>query len=73
MTPSTAGSNRLTPQTLKAINDMVVQAAVALGMEDGAKLRVDTTVVDTDIHHPPDNNKSAQTEAMDLNIHASDP
>src|ERR1700723_1298013 len=49
------GFNRLTPQTLKAINDMVVQAAVVLGLEDGAKLRVDTTVVDTDIHHPTDN------------------
>src|SRR2546425_1482798 len=33
------GFNRLTPQTLKAINEMVVQAAVALGLEDGAKLR----------------------------------
>jgi hypothetical protein len=43
------GFNRLTPQTLKVINDMVVQAAVALGLEDGAKLRVDTTVVETDI------------------------
>src|SRR5258708_3295209 len=49
------GFNRLTPQTLKAINDMVVQAAVALGLEDGAKLRVDTTGVETDIHHPTDN------------------
>jgi transposase, IS5 family len=49
------GFNRLTPQTLKAINDMVVQAAVGLGLEDGAKLRVDTTVVETDIHHPTDN------------------
>src|SRR5258707_1811440 len=33
------GFNRLTPQTLKAVNDLVVQAAVALGLEDGAKLR----------------------------------
>jgi len=49
------GFNRLTPQTLKAVNDLVVQAAVALGLEDGAKLRVDTTVVETDIHHPTDN------------------
>ena len=49
------GFNRLTPQTLKAVNDMVVVAAVALGMEDGAKLRVDTTVVETDIHNPTDN------------------
>jgi transposase, IS5 family len=46
---------RLTPQTLKAVNDFVVRAAVELELEDGAKLRVDTTVVQTDIHHPTDN------------------
>jgi len=46
---------RLTPQTLKAMNDLVVRAAVELGLEDGTKLRVDTTVVQTDIHHPTDN------------------
>lgn len=49
------GLNRLTPETLKAVNDLVVQAAVELGLEDGTKLRVDTTVVQTDIHHPTDN------------------
>src|SRR3974390_970424 len=46
---------RLTPQTLDAINELVIRAAVELGLEDGAKLRVDTTVVQTDIHHPTDN------------------
>jgi hypothetical protein len=43
------------PATLKAINELVVGAAVKLGVEDGSKLRVDTTVVETDIHHPTDN------------------
>jgi transposase, IS5 family len=47
--------NRQTPATLKAVNDLVVEAAVKLGLEDGSKLRVDTTVVETDIHHPTDN------------------
>ena len=47
--------NRLTPVTLKAINELVVEAAVKLGVEDGSKLRVDTTVVETDVHHPTDN------------------
>src|SRR5262245_20560949 len=47
--------NRLTPDTLRAINDLVVQAAVDLGLEDGSKLRVDTAVVETDVHHPTDN------------------
>ena len=49
------GFTRLTPETLKAINDLVVQAAVELGLEDGERLRVDTTIVQTDIHHPTDN------------------
>jgi len=45
---------RLTPQTLEAINQAVIQAAVELGLEDGKKLRVDTTVVETNIHYPTD-------------------
>jgi len=45
---------RLTSQTLQLINAQVVEAAVAQGLEDGQKLRVDTTVVETDIHHPTD-------------------
>jgi IS5 family transposase len=45
---------RLTPTTLRAVNDLVVAAAVDLELEDGAKLRVDTTVVQTAIHHPTD-------------------
>jgi IS5 family transposase len=46
--------NRLTPATLEAINQAVIQAAVQLGLEDGKKLRVDTTVVETNIHYPTD-------------------
>ena len=46
---------RLTPQTLRLVNALLVQAAVAMGLEDGSKLRVDTMVVQTDIHHPTDN------------------
>ena len=46
--------NRLTPATLKAVNQAVIQAAVQLGLEDGKKLRVDTTVVETNIHYPTD-------------------
>jgi IS5 family transposase len=45
---------RLTPATLRAVNELVVKAAVDLGLEDGAKLRVDTTVVQTDVHYPTD-------------------
>jgi transposase, IS5 family len=46
--------NRLTPQTLETINDLIIRAAVEMGLEDGDKLRVDTTCVDTNIHHPTD-------------------
>ena len=46
--------NRLSPVTLEVINELVIQSAVALGLENGKKLRVDTTVVETDIHHPTD-------------------
>jgi IS5 family transposase len=45
---------RLTPATVRALNDAVVQAAVGLGLENGARLRVDTTVVETNIHWPTD-------------------
>jgi IS5 family transposase len=46
--------HRLSPATLQAINQTVVQAAVQLGLEDGKQLRVDTTVVETNIHYPTD-------------------
>src|ERR1700732_4851841 len=46
--------HRLTPETVKTINELVVDAAVDLGLEDGNRLRADTTVVQTDIHHPTD-------------------
>lgn len=46
--------NRLTPDTLECINQAIVRAAVALDLEDGSKLRVDTTVVETNIHYPTD-------------------
>lgn len=45
---------RLTAATVRALNDAVVQAAVGLGLEDGTQLRVDTTVVATNIHFPTD-------------------
>ena len=47
--------DRLTPESLRYINELVVQTAVELGLEDGDRLRVDTTVVQSEIHHPTDN------------------
>lgn len=46
--------NRLTPPTMRSVNDFVIQSAVALGLEDGNRLRMDSTVVQTDVHHPTD-------------------
>jgi IS5 family transposase len=46
--------NRLTPSTVEKINALVIQAAVDDGLEDGKKLRADTTVVETDTHWPTD-------------------
>jgi IS5 family transposase len=44
----------LTPGTVRCLNEAVVAAAVELRLEDGRQLRVDTTVVETDIRYPRD-------------------
>ena len=49
---------RLTPETMQGINRAVVMAAVDLGVEDGKRLRVDTTMVETNIHWPTDSELS---------------
>ena len=45
---------RLTADTLRRINQAVVAVAVQMGLEDVTKLRMDTTVVETDIRYPRD-------------------
>ena len=47
-------SKRLTPATLQALNAAVVDLAIALGVEDARRVRMDTTVSETDIHFPTD-------------------
>jgi transposase, IS5 family len=42
------------PRTLERLNDRVVELAHALKVTRGRKLRVDSTVVETTIHHPTD-------------------
>lgn len=44
----------ITPATLEAIHDRVVQVARERKVTRGRKLRVDSTVVETTIHHPTD-------------------
>src|SRR5205807_9633475 len=46
--------NRLTPETLREINQKVIQAAVKLGLKDGKTFGVDTTVLETNINFPTD-------------------
>jgi IS5 family transposase len=45
---------RLRPDTLRRINDALVEVAVQSGIEQVSKLRLDTTVVETDIRYPRD-------------------
>jgi IS5 family transposase len=44
----------LGPQVLKQIHKRIVKIAQAKGVTTGRRMRVDTTVVETNIHHPTD-------------------
>src|SRR5258705_9582399 len=44
----------LGPQVLEQIHERMVQIAQAKGVTTGRRMRVDTTVVETNIHHPTD-------------------
>jgi transposase, IS5 family len=48
------GAKTIGPETLQHLNDRVVQLARSLKVTRGRKLRVDTTVVETNIHYPTD-------------------
>ena len=45
---------RLQPATVRRLNQAVLEAIVELGLEDARQLRVDTMVVESDIHYPTD-------------------
>jgi IS5 family transposase len=47
-------ANLIRPQALEALNERVIELARALQVTRGRKLRVDSTVVETNIHHPTD-------------------
>jgi IS5 family transposase len=47
-------STLLTPATVQALNAVVVDLALALGVENARQVRMDTTVSETDIHFPTD-------------------
>jgi len=48
------GFARLRPETVRRLNHAVLNAIIKLGLEDARQLRVDTMVVETDIHYPTD-------------------
>jgi IS5 family transposase len=45
---------RLSPATVRRLNEAVLHAIVTLGLEDANQLRVDTMVVESNIHYPTD-------------------
>jgi len=45
----------LGPEVLKQVHERIVTIAREQGVTTGQRMRVDTTVVETDIHHPTDN------------------
>jgi len=45
---------RLRPQTVRRLNQAALDAIITLGLEDARQLRVDTMVVETNIHYPTD-------------------
>lgn len=47
-------ANQIQPTTLAAVLEQVMRLASQLKVTKGRKLRVDSTVVETDIHHPVD-------------------
>ena len=49
-----AGIKSLRPATLEAMHRLVVGTAVETGVDNGSKVRVDATMVESNIHHPTD-------------------
>jgi IS5 family transposase len=47
-------ANTIGPETVAALNDRAVELARSLKVSRGRKLRVDATVVETNVHHPTD-------------------
>ena len=48
---------RIGPAAWEAINCAVVRYACAQGVEDGERVRIDTTAVKTNVHHPTDSHQ----------------
>ena len=49
-----ANIKRIRPETIERINHMLLGLARADGIENGRKIRIDSTVTESNIHHPTD-------------------
>lgn len=47
-------TNRLSAETLKQLNEILIKYAVSKGLEKGKKIRTDSTAVESNIHYPTD-------------------
>jgi transposase, IS5 family len=47
---------RVGPQTLEQVNQLIIGHAKKKGVENGKRVRIDSTVIDANIHHPLDSN-----------------
>ncbi len=47
---------RVKPETLEQVNQLIIGHAKKKGVENGKKVRIDSTVIDSNIHHPLDSN-----------------
>jgi IS5 family transposase len=47
--------NRLSIETIRQVNEMIIKFAQKEGIEEGKKVRTDSTSVDSTIHYPTDN------------------
>jgi IS5 family transposase len=47
---------RVKPETFEQVNKLIIGCAKKEGVENGKKVRIDSTVIDANIHHPLDSN-----------------
>jgi IS5 family transposase len=50
-----ANIKRVRPETLERVNRLIINKASEVGVENGKKVRIDSTVIDSNILHPVDN------------------
>jgi IS5 family transposase len=51
-----ANVKRVRPETFERINRMIIAKAAETGVEEGRKVRIDSTVIESNIHNPLDSN-----------------